>query len=145
MKHIFLTFGFAFIFALSLFSQEATKTGLNEDTAKVAAEQLTAKYSLDQTQAAQMYVIQQRKQRNMNEIAELQTTNPEKYSQKLSNVQQITLGSMKRLLKTKEQALLFQQTQAEVRRLKSAKRKEMHAAGATTQEIDAAVNAIYAE
>ena len=92
-----------------------------------------------------MYQIQQRKNRNLTEIAVLQQSNQAQYQAKVRNIQEGTLANIRRVLSSKEQVDVFQQTQAEVRGLRSAKRKEMTAQGASKEAVEAAVLAIYAE
>lgn len=110
-----------------------------------ATEALTAKYQLNADQSKQMYVIQRRKQKNMAEIAPLQNTNPAQYRMKLYNVQQGTLASIRRILQTKEQVLLYNSTQAEIRMLRNKKQKELTAKKVSQEEIDTALLNIYAE
>ncbi len=113
--------------------------------AVAATEALTKKYTLTADQAKQMYQIQVRKQRNQAEVAALQTTNPALYQAKRESLQKGTLGSIKRLMHTKEQAQLYQKTQIEVRTQKAAKRKEMLLQKASKEAIEAALLDIYAE
>ncbi|MCY7330804.1 MAG: hypothetical protein LH618_19785, partial [Saprospiraceae bacterium] len=75
--------------------------------AVAATEALTRKYTLTADQAKQMYQIQVRKQRNQAEVAALQATDPGIYQAKRESLQKGTLGSIKRLMHTKEQAQLL--------------------------------------
>ncbi len=110
-----------------------------------ATEALVTKYSLNADQAKQMYQIQQRKNRNIADIAPFQTSDMALYQTKYLNVQNGTLASIRRILNTKEQVVLYQKTQSDIRRLRNAKRKEMTAQKASKEAIDSAVLAIYAE
>lgn len=110
-----------------------------------ATDALVAKYSLNADQAKQMFQVQQRKVRNMAEIASLQNSNPDLYLAKLSNVQQGTTANIRRILNNKDQVAIFQKTQSELRGLRNAKRKELSAQKAPKQTIEAAVLAIYSE
>ena len=134
---------FALLATQTLFSQIMTPA----DDAAIGkvTEQLTEKYNLSADQAKQVYQIQQRKNRNLTEIAVLQQSNQAQYQAKVRNIQEGTLANIRRVLSSKEQVDVFQQTQAEVRGLRSAKRKEMTAQGASKEAVEAAVLAIYAE
>ena len=110
-----------------------------------ATEALTAKYALTADQAKQMYQIQARKLRNQTEIAALKTADPTLYRNKLEHLQTGTLGSILRILHTKEQVQLYRKTQAEVRTLRAAKRKELLLQSAPKEAVDAALLDIYAE
>lgn len=147
MKQLLIVFGLLFFTVSGVFGQDVTPPAGNpHDTqAQAATELLTTKYTLTPDQAKQMYTIQLRKQRNLSEIESLKTTDPAKYNAKIASIQNGTTGSIKRLLKNKDQQKLFQQTQAEVRKLKAQKRKELVSKGASKVEIDAALNLIYAE
>lgn len=147
MKQLLIVFGLLFFTVSGVFSQDATPpTGNPHDAqAQAATELLTTKYTLTPDQAKQMYTIQLRKQRNLSEIESLKTSDPAKYNAKIASIQNGTTGSIKRLLKNKDQQKLFQQTQAEVRKLKAQKRKELVSKGASKAEIDAALNLIYVE
>lgn len=147
MKQLLFVLGLMLFSVPGVFSQDATPpAGKTQDSeAKAATELLTAKYALTPDQAKQMYTIQLRKQRNLSEIESLKTSDPVKYNAKIASIQNGATGSIKRLLKNKDQQKLFQQTQAEVRRMKAQKRKEMVAKGASKEEIDAALNLIYTE
>jgi TolA-binding protein len=134
---------FALLATQTLFSQIMTPA---DDTAmRKVTELLTEKYNLSADQAKQVYQIQQRKNRNLTEIAVLQQSNQAQYQAKVRNIQEGTLANIRRVLSSKEQVDVFQQTQAEVRGLRSAKRKEMTAQGASKEAVEAAVLAIYAE
>ncbi|MEO6757817.1 MAG: hypothetical protein ABIO24_00075, partial [Saprospiraceae bacterium] len=108
-------------------------------------EALTAKYLLTADQAKQMYQIQARKLRNQTELGGLKTSDPVLFQNKLEHLQTGTLGSIQRLLNTKEQLQLYQKTQAEVRSLRAAKRKELQLQNAPKEALDAALLEIYVE
>jgi hypothetical protein len=146
----FFSLALFFSGALILNAQQAESAAPSHATASdqeiiKATEALTAKYQLNADQAKQMYAIQQRKQRNMGEIAPLQSANPAQYRMKLHNVQQGTLASIRRILQTKEQVLLYNSTQAEIRVLRNKKQKELTAQKASQEDIDTALLGIYAE
>jgi hypothetical protein len=124
---------------------QTTDTNPYDAQARSLTEQLTTKYGLNESQSARMLKIQTRKLKNLDQVAALKTSDPAKYKQKLENIQQGTLGSIKLLLNGKAQTDIYNQTQAKVRQLKSAKRKELTKNGMTQQEIEAALLDIYQE
>ncbi len=124
---------------------EPRKTGQIDPALQAATEALVAKYSLNADQAKQVYQIQQRKNRNMAEIAALQASDLALYQAKLSNVQKGTWTSIRQVLNTKEQVDIYRKTQAELRGLRNAKRQELTEQKAARETIEAAVLAIYAE
>jgi hypothetical protein len=152
------------IAAVSLFltftlSAQAQKTGAaspaatapapatldNDQAVRQATNALVSKYKLNADQAKQMYTIQVRKERNMNEIAGLKNSDPALYSAKLQSVRKGTSASVRRILNTKEQVELYQKTQSELRIKRAEVRKNMMAKNATQAEIEAALLDIYAE
>lgn len=116
-----------------------------ETAAREATERLVAKYQLDADQAKQMYTIQLRKQRNTAEIASLQASDIALYRAKVQSLRKGTLASIRRILHTKAQVDLYQQTQVTVRTQQSDKRKEMMLQQASKEQIEAAVLEIYSE
>lgn len=134
---------FALLATQTLFSQIMTPA--DDAAMRNTAGLLTEKYHLSADQAKQVYQIQQRKNRNLAEIASLQQSNQSLYQAKIRSIQEGSLANIRRVLNSKEQVDIFQKTQAEVRNLRAAKRKEMTASGASKEAVEAAVLAIYAE
>jgi hypothetical protein len=126
-------------------AQPAPLSAAAEAAARTATQDLTTKYALNGDQAKQMYTIQARKQRNLASIESLKTSDPKLYDAKLQSIQKGTLASIRRILNNKEQVTRYEETQREVRNQKAIKRKEMTAAKASKADIEAALNAIYAE
>ena len=62
-------------------------TSANDAVAREATDKLVEKYALNADQAKEMYTVQQRKQRNLGEIASLQTSNRNLYLSKLESLQ----------------------------------------------------------
>lgn len=120
-------------------------TSANDAVAREATDKLVAKYALNADQAKEMYTVQQRKQRNLGEIASLQTSNRNLYLSKLESLQKGTLSSVRRVLRTKEQVDLYNKTQTEVRTQRSVKRKELTAKNLSKEDMQAALLEIYAE
>lgn len=147
MKQILLTCILIGGLQLVAAAQAANKSALPamDNAARAATESLTAKYSLNADQAKQMYTVQLRKIKNLEEIQSLKNSDAKAYYAKLDNVQRGTLGSIRRILKTPQQVELYQKTQAEVRQLKAQKRKEMTLAGAQSAEIENALIDLYQE
>ncbi len=113
--------------------------------AAAATEALAKKYELTADQAKQMYQIQVRKLRNQAEVAPLQASNPTLYQTKRKSLQTGTLGSIRRLLQTKEQMLVYRKTQVDVRHRQTAKQKEMLLQKASKEALETALLDIYAE
>ena len=134
---------FALLATQTLFSQIMTPA--DDSAMRNTAGLLTEKYHLSADQAKQVYQIQQRKNRNLAEIASLEQSNQSLYQAKIRSIQEGSLANIRRVLNSKEQVDIFQKTQAEVRNLRAAKRKEMTASGASKEAVEAAVLAIYAE
>ena len=117
----------------------------SDAVAREATEKLAAKYTLNADQSKQVYAIQQRKQRNLSEIASLQTSDRSRYLAKLESLQKGTLASLRRTLQSKEQLELYQKTQADIRTKRAEKRKELLLAKAAKDDIQAALLEIYEE
>ena len=117
----------------------------DETKARATTDALVEKYKLNADQAKQMYQIQVRKLRNLQEIQSLKSQNPALWRSKVGSVQEGTLSSIRRILRSKEQVSLFQQTQMEIRRQKSAKTNELGKQKVTQEAIDNALLDIYAE
>lgn len=126
-------------------AQSAAPPSGSTDVARATTDQLVAKYKLNADQAKQMYQIQVRKQKNMAEIASLKSSNIAQYREKVQNVQTGTLNSIRRILKTKEQVVLYEKTQRDVRSDRAAKRKELTVKKSPKAVIDDALLEVYAE
>lgn len=149
MKNILLLLVFVCGTALGAFAQQSAgvtaPSGELEQSAQKATNALAEKYTLTEAQRAKMYTVQLRKLKNEAQIASLKTSDPAKYQLKKDALQKGTLGSIQRLLSTKEQMELFKRTQSDVRTQKSAKRKELMMQSASPTEIKAALTDIYQE
>ncbi len=117
----------------------------NANPVREMTEKLAQKYNLNAKQVSRMYVIQKRKVNILEEIAPFKTSNPSLYYNKIQSAQKGTLASIRRMLTTVEQQDIFQKSQAEQRRLRAEKRREMLAQGASSLEIEAALAEIYIE
>ena len=123
----------------------APNTAANDAAAREVTDLLVAKYTLNADQAKEMYTVQQRKLRNLGEIAPLQTSNRSLYLTKLENLQKGTLSSIRRLLRTQEQVDLYNKTQTDVPTQRSEKRKELSTKNQSKEDVQAALLEIYAE
>ncbi|MDO8368571.1 MAG: hypothetical protein Q7T20_17360 [Saprospiraceae bacterium] len=117
----------------------------NDQEIRKATEALSTKYSLNADQAKQMYNIQLRKAKNMEQIAAFQNSDPALYRAKLKNIQKGTLSSIQRILNTKAQVDLYQKTQADIRVLRAKKQKELSVKKASKEDLETALLLIYAE
>jgi|GEM_PF-2822021 hypothetical protein len=143
MKKLLLAL--VFLFGIQGLGLSQASDASVKEVASQSSHQLTAKYHLNESQSARMGQIQLRKLNNLNDIQGLKDTAPELYNAKLKNIQQGTLGSIRRVLSTPEQVALYDQTQAEVRRLKAAKQKELLSLGWKPAAIEVALMDIYQE
>lgn len=117
----------------------------NDAAAREATDKLVAKYTLNADQAKEMFTIQKRKLRNLDQIASLQTSNRSLYLSKLESLQKSTLASIRRVMRSKEQVELYNKTQADVRTQRADKRKELAAQKPSKDDLQAALLEIYAE
>jgi hypothetical protein len=145
MKNLFFVFFFS-LMTLQISAQTSkTQTAPNDALAKELTEKITVKYAMNAEQAKKVYEIQARKQRNMEQIAKLKSENPKLYLAKIESIQNGTLASIKRTLKTKEQMDIFNKTMVETRNKKAEKRKELMQNSANKEAIEAAMLEIYFE
>ncbi len=135
--------------SMALNAQETKTTAptqtTNDQLVRKATEALTAKYSLNADQAKQMYTIQLRKAKNLEQIVPFQSSDPALYSAKTQNIQKSTVANIRRILQTKEQVAIYQKTQADLRILRNKKQKELVGKKASKEEIETALMEIYAE
>jgi len=124
----------AFLSVCSAFAQSASEQQL----ARKATEELTAVYGLSEAQVQKMYVIQERRFRNMSEIESLKTTDEALYREKLKSIRIITEASIGNLL-TPEQKPILDRERAERRRNEAEKIKELHKSGASKDAIHQAL------
>jgi len=106
--------------------------------AQEATDQAVAFYQLNEKQAGQMYVIQERRFRNLASIAQLQETDRPLYLQKKNSVREGMMSSIQRMLND-EQMEIFNLQLAERRKKESALIQELKQEGATKEEIRLAI------
>lgn len=133
MKKLILSLSF-FLFIGGLWAQSAT----NEKAIQQEMETLTSLYSLDEKQAEEMLVIQQRRFRNLAQIKTLENKDEAMYLQKKKSIRMGTEASIKKMLKP-EQMATFNQQVVERRKKESALVKEMRQNGASKAEIQMAL------
>ena len=106
--------------------------------AQNAADELAKVYSLDDTQRAEMLLIQQRKSRNLAEIQGLKTSDNETYIKKLKAIRYGTDASIKRLL-NQEQMEVYYQKSKERRQREADLMNKMKEEGKSPEQIKAAL------
>ena len=134
MKKIILSV-FLAIFALSVFAQ---KTSTEERPAVKATKTLVEKYQLTPVQEAKMLKIQTHKFNNIDQIASLETTNSEKYVQKMAANARQTRFSIRMML-DKEQVKILNKEELELRKKRSEIAQKMQKEGASKQDIQKAL------
>ncbi|MEM1216263.1 MAG: hypothetical protein AAGJ82_11290 [Bacteroidota bacterium] len=97
--------------------------------------ELTQQYQLNEEQVAELYVIQEREARNLNEIAVLQQSNYREFLQRRATIRRHSAGSLRRMLTT-EQRRIQDQERTELRVANSEFIKQMQAEGKPKEEIE---------
>ena len=138
MKQTFLLL-FCLACSIQLFAQE--KLSADNEKARTSTERLTTMYDLDANQSAKVYSIQVRKQKQLEQIQSLETSNPELYITKLKALHEGNEGSIKLLL-NQEQLRSYQRNFLRVREERAAKAKALKEQGASNLEIEKAILAI---
>ena len=134
MKNL-LFLGFFFFLASGVFAQ----TKMDNAAIDQATAELVSLYQLNEKQTITMKTIQERKARNLGEIAVLEQSNPTLYKKKWLAVQEGTEASIRRLL-TEEQTKIYHAKKIEQRKKEAALIKEMRNNGASKDEIQQAIN-----
>lgn len=100
-----------------------------------AVEDLATRYNLDQAQLKEMYTIEERKERNLAEIAPLEATDYREYLVRRQTILRHSEGSIRRFL-TQEQRLVQDRERAAYRLETSNLIKEYQRQGKTKAEIE---------
>lgn len=100
-----------------------------------AVQELNQRYQLNDQQIAEMYTIQERKERNLAEIAPLEATDYRIYLEKKRIIRTHTEGSIRRFL-NEEQRQIQREEQMAYRRATSAMIKQLQAEGKDKEEIE---------
>lgn len=127
MKKLFLSLSVLLI-ATFVFAQD-------NNAAQQATDEFVKIYDLDEKQAAQMLVIQERKQRNLSQINGMKTTDVKKYRHKKRAIMQSTDASIRRML-TEEQMLIYKQKRIEWREARAARVVELKESGMDKDQIE---------
>jgi len=107
------------LFLASLFiSIFALAQSPNNTPAQEATNELVQVYQLDAKQTGEMLTIQERKYRNLEEIKDLKSTEPQTYILKMRNIQYAIEKSIMNMLNGEQKAIL-QQKQMERRKKKA--------------------------
>lgn len=122
----------------------SAQSAADQEAARKATEELTAAYSLSEEQAQKMYVIQERRFRNLSEIESLKTTDEALYFQKLKSIRLGTEASIERML-TPEQLPILQREKVERRKLAGNRIIELEQSGASKAEIQRALDELEEE
>lgn len=126
------------IFSLSFLMLGLVAFAQNNNSAQAKTDELSQFYQLDDAQKAQMLEIQQRRDRNMSEIAVIKDSDKRVYRHKCRAIQQSTDASIRRILK-EDQMEQYNQRRIEWRKKRAAKVSELKESGATAEEIEDAL------
>jgi len=133
MKKIILCGVFA-IFAMSVFGQKTIK----ERSIETATKALVEKYNLTKDQEAKTYKIQTRYFKNLDVIKSLETTDEQKYLQKMAANSRRTRTSLRMIL-DKEQIKILAKEEYELRKKRAEIAQTMQKTGASKLEIQKAM------
>lgn len=107
----------------------------NNANVQQSVDELTTRYQLDSDQVKEMYVIQERKERNLGEIESLKESNSPLFFQKKQAIRENTLGSIRRML-NEEQRLMLDQEKIAYRKETSEFIRQYRAEGKSKEEIE---------
>jgi hypothetical protein len=103
-----------------------------------AVQEQTARYNLSTEQVTQMYVVEERRERNLQEIEVLRESNYRLYLEKQQSIRQNSEGTIRQILH-KEQRLVLDQQQANYRQATSNLIQQMRQEGKSKEEIELAL------
>lgn len=128
-----------FFIALSLsLTISVLAQGSTDPRVTKAANEMVRIYNLDEKQAATAVEIQERRFRNLAEIASLESTDKNLYRHKYKAIQQSTDASLRRML-NEEQMAIYNQRAIEIRNKKAEKTAELKEQGLSMEEIEDAL------
>lgn len=107
-------------------------------TVEQAVQEQTVRFELTPEQVEQMYVIEERRERNLNEIEVLRESNPRLYLEKKRTIRTHTDGTIRQILK-KDQRYILDQEQAAYRNATSNLIRQMRQEGKSKEEIELAI------
>jgi hypothetical protein len=132
MKKIFFSVLSLFL-TVSVFAQHSV-----DPNVKNAADEMVKVFNLDVQQAATALEIQERRYRNLAEIASLENTDKDLYRHKYKAIQQSTDASLRRML-NEEQMVIYNQKKLDARNKRAAKSAELKQQGLSMEEIENAL------
>ena len=112
--------------------------GTVDTKVRKAADEMIEMYNLDEKQAVTALEIQERRFRNLAEIASLENTNKDLFRHKYKAIQSSTDASLRRML-NEEQMAVYNQRKSELRTKRAAKISELKEQGMTLEEIEYAL------
>ena len=122
----------------SIFVLLLVNVSFAQKTARAAADELIKIYNLDADQAATMLEIQERKLKNLAEIADLESSNLKMYRHKRKAIYQSTDASIRRML-NESQMEIYKKMQNEKRLKEAAISAKLKSEGKTPEEIENAL------
>ncbi len=132
MKKIFFSILSLFL-AVSVIAQSTL-----DPNARKAADEMIEIYDLDEKQSATALEIQERRYRNIAEIASLESTDKDLYRHKYKAILQSTDASLRRMLNEGQMAI-YNQRKMDLRERKAAKTAELKEQGLSMTEIENAL------
>lgn len=112
----------------------AQKTPVSDAAVQKVVDKFAEKYNLDDAQKEKMTKIQERRLRNLGEVANLETQDPTKYIQKREAINSGTEVSIKMML-NKDQRALYDKDRIDIRLKKAKKTKELKEQGMTPEQM----------
>ncbi|MGH1436832.1 MAG: hypothetical protein ACRBG0_20510 [Lewinella sp.] len=103
-----------------------------------AVQEQTARYNLSAEQIVQMYVVEERRERNLQEIEVLRESNYRLYLEKKQSVRKNSEGTIRQIL-NKEQRFTLDQEQATYRQATSNLIQQMRQDGKSKEDIELAL------
>ncbi|WP_044086320.1 hypothetical protein [Lewinella cohaerens] len=103
-----------------------------------AVQEQTARYNLSAEQIVQMYVVEERRERNLQEIEVLRESNYRLYLEKKQSVRKNSEGTIRQILH-KEQRFILDQEQAAYRQATSNLIQQMRQDGKSKEDIELAL------
>ena len=132
MKKLFFSILSLFI-AVSVIAQSSV-----DPNARIAADEMINIYDLDDKQSATALEIQERRYRNLAEIAPLESADKDLYRHKYKAILQSTDASLRRML-NESQMVVYNERKMDMREKKAAKTTELKEQGLTMTEIEDAL------
>lgn len=132
MKNIFFSILSLFL-VVSVLAQ-----GTVDPKVRKATDEMIKVYNLDEQQAVTALEIQERRYRNLAEIASLKNTDIDLYQHKYKAIQQSTDASLRRML-NEEQMVIYNRRKLDIRNKRAEKTAELKEQGLSMEEIEDAL------